>query len=78
MFFGETINNKTGIGLKSIIFMVDSQKEISIGLGRNLKVEGLNKGQCYLTESTRKYLKVENESKINYYNKNSYLFYLLS
>ena len=62
MLIGKTQNFNRSI--QTFVIIIDSQKEISIGLGRNSKAnEGkLSGNECYLTESTKRALEIQDDS----------------
>lgn len=63
MLLGKTKNQEKSI--KSFVFVVDSKKERSIGLGRSSKTnaENLQGNQCFLTESTVRALDIGAENR---------------
>ena len=65
MFYGESyVKERAGMKVKSTIMSIDSQKEISIGLGRSLKIHSLKSGECYLTKSTIETLRKDNKEEM--------------
>lgn len=65
IFYGESYRKESaGEKVKSTIMGVDSQKEISIGLGRNLRLHSLKSGECYLTKSTSETLRNHNKEEM--------------
>lgn len=65
MLIGKTQNRNRSI--QTFVIIIDSQKEISIGLGRNSKANSgrLNGNECYLTESTKRALEIQTDSGKN-------------
>lgn len=62
MLMGKTQN--LNYSIQTFVMIVDSQKEISIGLGRNSKANSarLQENECFLTESTRRALRIQDDS----------------
>lgn len=62
MLIGKTQNFNRSI--QTFVIIIDSQKEISIGLGRNSKANSgkLEGNECYLTESTKRALEIQSDS----------------
>ena len=62
MLMGKTQN--LNYSIQTFVMIVDSQKEISIGLGRNSKANSarLQENECFLTESTRRALRNQDDS----------------
>lgn len=65
MFYGESyMKERAEVRVKTTVISVDSQKEISIGLGRSLRIHSLKSGECYITKSTSEILRKENKRDV--------------